>query len=162
MIIPTSFRRWRSSLAPASTNSATAMRRACRALTASGSRRSCPRARGWDGVLRATVANAPYHFIRYWTSDTGSLMRRCSSYLMRKHDRRAQYRHDPSVMLDAPLRTAIHEDADGCTWFNADQLSTGLRSFRDLAIIHIGLELGHKLAALLEHLGAAVSRALTR
>jgi hypothetical protein len=112
-------------------------------------------------VLRATVANAPYHFIRYWTSDTGSLMRRCSSHLMGKHDRRAQYRHDPSVMLYAPLRTAIHEDADGSTWFNVDQLSTRFRSFRDLAITHIGLELDHKLAALLEHLGAAVPPALT-
>jgi hypothetical protein len=58
-------------------------------------------------VLRATVANASYHCIRYGTSYTGSLMRRCSSHVMGKHDRRVQYRDDPSVMLYAPLRTAV-------------------------------------------------------
>jgi hypothetical protein len=122
----------------------------------------------WDTVLRATAENAPHHFIRYRTSDVGSLMRlagdspRCMSYLMGNHTiAERMYRHDPAVMLYAPLRTAIHEDADGTAWFSVDQPSTRFASFGDPAIADVGLELDHKLAALLEHLGAPVPPALT-
>jgi hypothetical protein len=122
----------------------------------------------WDAVVRAAAANAPHHFIRYWTTDAGSLMAlagdspRCSSYLMGNHTiAERMYRHDPGVMLYAPLRTAIHEDADGATWFSVDQPSTRFSSFGDPAITDVGLELDHKLAALLEHLGAPVPPALT-
>jgi uncharacterized protein (DUF302 family) len=70
------------------------------------------------------------------------------------------YRHDPGIILYAPLRTAIHEDADGTAWFSVDQPSTRFASFGDPAITTVGLELDHKLAALLEHLGAPVPPAL--
>lgn len=123
----------------------------------------------WDTVVRATAENAPHAFIRYWTSQTGSLMRlagdspRCSSYLMGNHTiAERMYRHDPGVMLYAPLRTAIYEDADGTTWFSVDQPSTRFSSFGVPAITEVGFELDHKLAALLEHLGAPVPPALTR
>jgi hypothetical protein len=66
------------------------------------------------------------------------------------------YRHDPGIMLYAPLRTAIHEDAEGTTWFSFDQPSSRFRSFRDPAITYIGLALDHKIALLLEHLDAPV------
>ena len=122
----------------------------------------------WGTVLRATAENAPHHFIRYWTSDVGALMRlagdspRCSSYLMGNHTiAERMYRHDPAIMLYAPLRTAIHEDADGTTWFSVDQPSTRFSSFGDPAITKVGLELDRKLAALLEHLGVPVPPALT-
>jgi hypothetical protein len=122
----------------------------------------------WDTVVRATAENAPHHFIRYWTIDAGALMRlagdsrRCSSYLMGNHTiAERMYRHDPGIMLYAPLRTAIYEDPDGTTWFSVDQPSTRFRSFGDPAITGVGLELDHKLAALLEHLGAPVPPALT-
>jgi hypothetical protein len=122
----------------------------------------------WDTVRRAAAENAPHGFIRYWTTDAGALMRlagdsaRCSSYLMGNHTiAERMYRHDPAVMLYAPLRTAIHEDADGITWFTVDQPSTRFASFGDPAITAVGLELDHKLAALLEHLGAPVPPALT-
>jgi hypothetical protein len=118
---------------------------------------------GWDAVLRATVENAPHHFIRYWTLDAGALMRlagdgrRCSSYLMGNHTiAERMYRHDPAIMLYAPLRTAIHQDADGGAWFSVDQPSTGFGSSGDHAITDVGFELDHKLAALLEHLGVPV------
>jgi hypothetical protein len=121
----------------------------------------------WDTVVRAAAENAPHDFIRYWTTDAGSLMAlagdspRCASYLMGNHTiAERMYRHDPGVMLYAPLRTAIHEDADGTTWFSVDQPSTRFRSFGDPAITAVGLELDHKLAALLEHLGAPVPLAL--
>jgi hypothetical protein len=122
----------------------------------------------WDTVVRATAENAPHHFIRYWTSDVGALMRlagdspRCSSYLMGNHTiAERMYRHDPGIILYAPLRTAIHEDADGTTWFSIDQPSSRFRSFGDTAISNVGVELDHKLAALLEHLGAPVPPTLT-
>jgi hypothetical protein len=122
----------------------------------------------WDSVLRAAAENAPHDFIRYWTIDAGSLMRlagdspRCASYLMGNHTiAERMYRHDPAIMLYAPLRTAIHADADGTTWFSVDQPSTRFRSFGDPAITEVGLELDHKLGALLEHLGAPVPPALT-
>jgi hypothetical protein len=122
----------------------------------------------WDILLRAAVENAPHHFIRYWTTDAGSLMRlagdapRCSSYLMGNHTiAERMYRHDPGIMLYAPLRTAIHEDAEGITWFSVDQPSTRFSSFGDPAITEVGFELDSMLAALLEHLGAPVPPALT-
>jgi hypothetical protein len=122
----------------------------------------------WDAVLRATAENAPHHFLRYWTLDAGALMRlaghslRSSSYLMGNHTiAERMYRHDPGIMLYAPLRTAIHEDADGTTWFSVDQPSTRFSSFGDPAITEVGLELDRKLAALLVHLGAPVPPALT-
>jgi hypothetical protein len=122
----------------------------------------------WDTILRTAADNAPHDFIRYWTSDVGALMRlagdsvHCSSYLMGNHTiAERMYRHDPGVMLYAPLRTAIHQDADGTTWFSVDQPSTRFASFGDRAISDVGLELDHKLAALLQHLGAPVPPALT-
>jgi hypothetical protein len=124
---------------------------------------------GWDAVLRAAAENAPHHFIRYWTIDAGALMRlagdlpHCSSYLMGNHTiAERMYRHNPGIMLYAPLRTAIHEDAGGTTWFSVDQPSTRFASFGDPAIAEVGLELDDKLGALLEHLGVPVPRALVR
>jgi hypothetical protein len=68
-----------------------------------------------DTVRRAAAENAPHGFIRYWTTDVGALMAlagaapRCSSYLMGNHTiAERMYRHDPAIMLYAPLGTAIH------------------------------------------------------
>jgi hypothetical protein len=121
----------------------------------------------WDTVLRTTAENAPHDFIRYWTLDADVLMRlagdrpHCSSYLMGNHAiAERMYRHDPGIMLYAPLRTLIHEDADGTAWFSVDQPSTRFNSFGDPAITEVGIELDRKLAALIEHLGAPVPPAL--
>jgi Domain of unknown function DUF302 len=126
-----------------------------------------PEGADWDTILRAAAENAPHDFIRYWTIDAGALMRlagdspRCSSYLMGNHTiAERMYRHDPAIMLYAPLRTVIHEDADGTTWFSVDQPSARFASFGDPAITDVGFELDRKLAALLEYLGAPVPAAL--
>jgi hypothetical protein len=71
------------------------------------------------------------------------------------------YRYNPAILLYAPLRTAIVEDADHATWFTFDQPSTRFGSFNTPQITKVGLELDHKLAALLEHLNAPVPAALT-
>jgi hypothetical protein len=123
---------------------------------------------GWDAVLRATQENAPHGFIIYWAYDATSLMRlagngwRCAAYLMGNHTiAQRMYRHNPAVMLYAPLRTAIYEDAGGVTWFTVDQPSTTFGSFGVPAITEVGIELDRKLAALLEFLGAPVPAVLT-
>jgi hypothetical protein len=122
----------------------------------------------WKTVLNATAENAPHDFIRYWSRDFAPLMglagnrRRCAGYLMGNHTiAQRMYRYNPAVMLYAPLRTAIVEDADDATWFTFDQPSTQFRSFNTPQISLVGRELDRKLAALLEHLGAPVPATLT-
>ena len=53
-------------------------------------------------------------------------------------------------MRYAPLHTVIWEDADGSAWFTADQPSTQFASFDNHDIAQVGIELDHKLAALLD------------
>jgi hypothetical protein len=122
----------------------------------------------WQTVLEATAQNAPHDFILYWSHDFTSLMRlagdrgRCVEYLMGNHTiAEKMYRYDPAILLYAPLRTAIVEDADGVTWFTVDQPSTRFASFNSPEIAAVGIELDRKLAALLAILGAPVPTALT-
>jgi hypothetical protein len=87
---------------------------------------------------------------------------RCASYLMGNHTiAQRMYHHHPGIMLYAPLRTAIYEDAHGVTWFSVDQPSTCFASFGIPAIAEVGTELDRKLASLLGFLGAPVPEALT-
>jgi hypothetical protein len=64
------------------------------------------------------------------------------------------YRHDPAVMLYAPLRTALCVGTDGRTRFVIDQPSTVFSSFGVPEITAVGMELDRKLVSLLETLGA--------
>ncbi|MEU8383328.1 DUF302 domain-containing protein [Streptosporangium sp. NPDC048865] len=118
---------------------------------------------GWDTVLRATAENAPHGFLIYWSFDATPLMRLagdrwlCVEYLMGNHTiAQRMFRHDPAVMLYAPLRTVIYEDAQGVTRFAVDQPGTRFVGFGDPAVTEVGLELDRELAALLDHLGAPV------
>lgn len=122
----------------------------------------------WRTVLAATAENAPHDFILYWSHDFTSLMSlagdrgRCVEYLMGNHTiAQRMYRYNPAILLYAPLRTAIVEDIDGATWFMVDQPSTRFASFGVPQITVVGIELDHKLAALLAHLGIPVPAALT-
>ena len=123
----------------------------------------------WQTILEATAENAPHDYILYWSHDFTSLMRlagdrgRCVEYLMGNHTiAQKMYRYNPAILLYAPLRTAIVEDADGATWFSVDQPRTRFGSFNTPQITKVGIELDHKLAALLEHLNAPVPAALTQ
>jgi hypothetical protein len=122
----------------------------------------------WQTVLETTAENAPHDFILYWSHDFTSLMRlagdrgRCVEYLMGNHTiAERMYRYNPAILLYAPLRTAIVEDTGGATWFTVDQPSTRFGSFNTPQITSVGIELDHKLAALLEHLDVPVPAALT-
>lgn len=124
---------------------------------------------GWGAVLRATAENAPHDFLIYWKFEAMPLMGLagdrwlCVEYLMGNHTvAQRMFHHDPAVLLYAPLRTVIYEDAEGATCFAVDQPSTRFSSFGDPGITRVGLELDHKLATLLEHLGAPVPAELVR
>jgi hypothetical protein len=121
----------------------------------------------WQEVLDAMAENAPHEFILYWSHDFTTLMRlagdrgRCVEYLMGNHTiAQRMYRYNPAILLYAPLRTAIFEDADENTWFTLDQPSSRFGSFNTPQITKVGLELDHKVAALLEHLGTRVPEEL--
>ncbi|GLX01863.1 DUF302 domain-containing protein [Microtetraspora sp. NBRC 16547] len=122
----------------------------------------------WDAVLEATKENAPHGFIIYWSHDFSPLLRlaghglRCVEYLMGNHEvAETMYRHNPAILLYAPLRTAIYEDAVGDTWFTVDQPRTRFSSFGDPGITQGGVELDRRLAALLDHLRVPVPDILT-
>jgi hypothetical protein len=117
----------------------------------------------WQDVLSATADNAPHDFIIYWSHEFTELMRlagdrgRCVEYLMGNHTiAQRMYRYNPAILLYAPLRTAIFEDADKSSWFTLDQPSSCFGSFSTPEITKVGLELDHKVAALLEYLGTRV------
>jgi len=121
----------------------------------------------WAAIRRLAEENAPHDFIRYWDFDVTSVMRlagdrwKAVEYLMGNHTiAQRMFTHDPAVMLYAPLRTAIYEDAEGTVWFTVDQPSTRFASFGDARIAEVGTELDRKLAELLGYLGAPVPPAL--
>ncbi|MFC0111993.1 hypothetical protein [Kibdelosporangium aridum] len=122
----------------------------------------------WDAVLADAARSAPHGFLRFWSTDVGGLMRlaghrgSCAAYLMGNHTiAERMYRHDPAVMLYAPLRTAIHEDRQGITRFSIDRPSTRFASFGDPDITAVGLELDRKVVNLLKVLDVPVPAALT-
>ncbi|KAA1394309.1 DUF302 domain-containing protein [Aeromicrobium ginsengisoli] len=122
----------------------------------------------WDIVMAAAAENAPHGFMRFWGSDVSELMQlagdsgACVTYLMGNHTiAERMYRHDPAVMLYAPLRTTIHLDEQGLTRFSIDQPSTRFGSFDAPEIAAVGAELDRKVADLLELLNVRVPAALT-
>jgi uncharacterized protein (DUF302 family) len=121
----------------------------------------------WAEVLDSTAESAPHGFLIYWRNDVHPVMRLagdhndCIAYLMGNVTIAEQMlRHDPRVMLYAPLHTVIWEDGHGRAWFTADQPSTQFGSFGLPEISAVGVELDRKLAALLEALGVEVPMAL--
>jgi uncharacterized protein (DUF302 family) len=107
--------------------------------------------------------SAPHGFLIYFRNDVHRVMALagdstdCISYLMGNHIiAERMVRHDPRVMLYAPLHTAIWEDNDGNSWFTTDQPSTLFASFKVSEIAQVGVELDRKLAALLEYLEVPV------
>ncbi|OBK32604.1 hypothetical protein A5658_15855 [Mycobacterium sp. 1245111.1] len=122
-----------------------------------------------DEVVRYTAEHTPHTFARFWSLDPTPMMRllghetRVMTYMMGNNvvvER--MYRHNPAVMLYAPLRTAIYEDAAGATHFSIDQPSTRFASFGDPRIAEVGLLLDAKVAELLALLGLPVPSELER
>lgn len=122
----------------------------------------------WDDVLRAASENAPHGFVRFWSADVGGTMQLAgdrgdsASYLMGNHTiAERMYRHDPAVMLYAPLRSTIHTDELGATRFSIDQPSTRFSSFDNPSIAAVGAELDRKVIDLLRLLDVSVDGLFT-
>jgi uncharacterized protein (DUF302 family) len=121
----------------------------------------------WDTVRQVAADAAPHGFLIYWQADVTPLMRLpgdqslCVEYVMGNHTiAQRMFHRDPAIMLYAPLRTAIYQDARGRTRFSFDQPSTCFGSFDNPEITKVDIELDGKLAALLRHLKAPVPPAL--
>lgn len=117
----------------------------------------------WQATLELAEINAPHGFMRYYRSDITAAMAASSSlwkatqYLMGNHTiAERMFRHDPSVMLHAPLRTVLYADADGDTMFVVDQPSLLFNSYDNPDIAAVGIELDGLLGQLINLLGGEV------
>jgi uncharacterized protein (DUF302 family) len=116
----------------------------------------------WDAVVALAKTMAPHGFLRYFQTDVAPAMARsgarwrATEYLMGNHTiAERMYRHDPAVMLHAPLRTLIYEGTDG-TVLAVDQPSLLFASYGNPAIAAVGRELDALLVRLIELLGGDV------
>jgi hypothetical protein len=117
----------------------------------------------WQATLELAETNAPHGFMRYYRSDITAAMTGSTSswkttqYLMGNHTiAERMFRHDPSVMLHAPLRTVLYADADGDTKLAVDQPSLLFDSYRKPEICAVGRELDALLAGLITLLGGDI------
>jgi len=114
-------------------------------------------------VRQYTAEHAPNSFVNFWTFDPTPMMAlvghrtRAITYMVGNNViAETMFRHDPGVMLYAPLRTAIYEDNAGGVHLSIDQPSSRFASFADPRITEVGSVLDTKLAALLRLLGVPV------
>jgi uncharacterized protein (DUF302 family) len=109
-----------------------------------------------DEVAHYTAERTPHSFARFWTFDPTPMMRLAGNrtevitYMMGNNViAETMFRHNPAIMLYAPLRTTIYQDSSGTTHLSTDQPSTRFASFGDPAITKVGMQLDTKLAELL-------------
>jgi hypothetical protein len=108
-------------------------------------------------VQQYTAEHAPNSFVNFWTLDPMPMMRlagnqqRAITYVMGNNViAETMFRHDPGIILYAPLRTAIYETASGGVQFSIDQPSSKFASFGDTRIASVGVQLDAKVARLLQ------------
>jgi Domain of unknown function DUF302 len=121
----------------------------------------------WQEMRELIDSVAPFGLLIYGMIDAEPLMRlagddgSCVTYLMGNQTIAEQmFRYEPSVMLYAPLHTAIWSASDGAAHFTFDKPSDQFGSFANPAVATVGVELDRKVAALLDHLEVAVPEAL--
>ena len=121
----------------------------------------------WQATLELAEINAPHGFMRYDRGDVTATMAgstslwKATQYLMGNHTiAERMFRHDPSVMLHAPLRTLLYADADGDTKFAVDQPGLLFASYHNADIDTVGKELDALLVGLIELLGGEVPKQL--
>jgi hypothetical protein len=121
----------------------------------------------WSEMTDLIEKAAPFGFLIYFRLDMRPVMGLAGdpaagvSYLMGNHIlAERMYRHQPTVMLYAPLHTMIWQSPGG-TRFTFDRPSDQFDSFGIRQISQVGTEIDTKLAALLEHLGLDVPSRLT-
>ena len=121
----------------------------------------------WQDMLDLMAATSPLGFFIFFANDAGLTVRLAGhpssgvAYVMGNAAIMERVlRRQPAVLLYAPVHTAIWQHPGGPAYFTFDKPSDQFRSFADPEITEAGLELDGKLAALLDHLGAAVPREL--
>jgi hypothetical protein len=121
----------------------------------------------WPDLAADTGQPSPHGFVLYWRADMSPRMttagesRPCTAYLMGcPAIAEKGYRHDPVVMLYAPLRALIYIDSRDRTRFAVDQPSTVFAGFADPAVAEIGAGLDRQLAELLTALGIGATEVL--
>jgi hypothetical protein len=107
-------------------------------------------------VQQYTAEHAPNSFVNFWTLDPMPMMRlagnqrRAITYMMGNNViAETMFRHDPGIILYAPLRTAIYEAVSGGVQSSIDQPSSKFASFGDTRIAEVGAQLDAKVAELL-------------
>jgi hypothetical protein len=117
-------------------------------------------ATGWPAVVQRTMAAAPHSFLRYARLDGSPIFSMAghaepvTTYLMGNHVfAELMFRHDPGILLYAPLRVTIHSDHGGGTHLSVDQPSTRFASFEHPDIAAVGVMLDERLAELVTALG---------
>jgi hypothetical protein len=117
----------------------------------------------WKEMLDLVSTAAPFGFLVYGKLEFDPVMHlagneaSCATYLMGNHTiAERMFRYEPAVMLYAPLHVTIWGPVNGPTHFTFDQPSDEFGSFGNPQVAAVGVELDHKVAALLKHLGAAV------
>jgi hypothetical protein len=106
----------------------------------------------WQATLELAEINAPHGFMRYYRGDVTAAMAgspsfwKATEYLMGNHTiAERMFRHDPAVMLHAPLRTVVYGD----TKFAVDQPSLLFASYDNPRITAVGEHLDQLLAQLI-------------
>ncbi|WP_431279447.1 hypothetical protein [Leifsonia poae] len=114
----------------------------------------------WRQFAQAAAGNGIHSFVVFWRDYPGDIMRAggsdrpSASYLIGDYATAARmFRHDPGVMLYAPLRVELHVDRVGKTVLSVDQPSSHLVSFGNNKITQTGYELDRMLGDLIEELG---------
>ena len=110
----------------------------------------------WQATLELAEINAPHGFMRYYRGDVTAGMAgspsfwKATAYLMGNHTiAEGMFRHDPAVMLHAPLRTLVYADPDGDTKLAVDQPSLLFASYDNPRITAVGEHLDQLLAQLI-------------
>ena len=118
----------------------------------------------WEDTLALFDDVAPLGLMRFASIDVQAYMRTSGSnrpgieYLAGNHTiAERMYRHEPAVMLYAPLRLFIYADDAGQGVLVIDQPSTLFASVSDKAeVATVGMELDHKVGAVLAAMGVDV------
>jgi hypothetical protein len=113
-----------------------------------------------QATLELAEINAPQGFMRYYRTDVTAAMAgsasvwKATEYLMGNHTiAERMFRHDPAVMLHAPLRTLIYADPDGDTKLAVDQPSLLFASYDNPDVETVGHRLDYLLALLIIDMG---------
>src|SRR5262245_35383610 len=115
-----------------------------------------PQFSNWDEVMADAERATSTGFLRYGSIDASPIFAIAGHkapsfvYLMGNHPiAETMYRHDPGIMLYAPLRLCLYEDLDGGVHLSIDQPGDQFGSFGDPDVAATGRLLDEKVAALL-------------